>query len=185
MLKLRFLSILCLMLSAQVINAQLIKINTNDSLKKKRSFYDDFYWGSNFNLGLGFGFGSATSVDLSPFLAYKITKDVSIGMCGVYNYFGLNNGSASNLNINIYGGRVFTRVKVIGQIFAQGEAESLFLSTRTLNGKLQANGYYAGLGYDQTFDSKFGSFIVLLYNFEPTEINPFRLVYRVGFHIGF
>jgi hypothetical protein len=184
MIKLRFLFTITLLVSFQFMNAQLIKINNSDSLKRKRSFYDDFYWGSNFNLGLGFGNGAVSSIDISPFVGYKITKDVSIGMCGVYNYFGYNDG-IQRLNINIYGGRVFTRVKIISQIFAQGEAETLFLSERTLKGKLQANGYYAGLGYNQAFDGKFGSYFVLLYNFEQTEINPLPLVYRVGFHIGF
>jgi hypothetical protein len=184
MLKLRLLLLLMFMIGFQFMNAQIFKINSSDSLKKKRDFYKDFYWGSNFNLGVGFGSNSASSIDVSPFIGYKITKDVSVGMCGVYNYFGYNDG-LRRLNINIYGGRVFTRIKVISQVFAQGEAETLFLSEKSLKGKLQANGYYAGLGYNQSFESKFGSYFVLLYNFEPTEINPGFLVYRVGFHIGF
>jgi hypothetical protein len=184
MIKLRLLFTLLLFVGIQLMNAQIIKINRSDSLKKKRNFYDDFYWGTNFNLGLGFGAGAVSSVDISPFLGYKITKDVSVGMCAVYNYFGYYDGQR-NQSINIYGGRVFSRIKIISQIFAQGEAETVFLSAKTLNGKLQANGYYAGLGYNQAFDGKFGSYIVLLYNFQPTEINPSFLVYRVGFHIGF
>jgi hypothetical protein len=185
MLKLRFLlrTLLFLLLTNNTY-AQLIKVNGNDSLKKKRSFYEDFYWGSNFNLGLGFGFGGVTTVDISPFAAYKVTKDVSVGLCGVYNYFGFSTGNGFQ-SINIYGGRAFSRVKIFQQFFAQAEAESLYLSARTLRGKLQANGYFAGLGFDQSPGNKFSSFFVLLYNFEATEINPFPLVYRVGFHIGF
>ncbi len=184
MLNLRFLFAILFLCSLEFMNAQIFKVNSKDSLRKKRSFYEDFYWGSNFNVGLGFGGGAVSTIDVSPFLGYKITKDVSIGMCGVYNYFGYNDG-LTRQNINIYGGRVFSRIKIISQIFAQGEAETVFLSSRSISGKLQANGYYAGLGYNQAFDQKFGSYLVLLYNFEPTDINPGFIVYRIGFHIGF
>jgi hypothetical protein len=66
---------------------------------------DRFYWGGN----VGASFGSITFVDLSPLVGVRVTKQFSIGLGAIYNYYSYNYAGVK-YSTNLYGSRIYARV---------------------------------------------------------------------------
>ncbi|MBK6540563.1 MAG: hypothetical protein IPG10_04625 [Flavobacteriales bacterium] len=79
-----------------------------------------------FGGGLGLSFGSVTNIAIEPMVGYKITKNgkLSAGVGISYQYFRDNRGTYG-YETSIYGGRLFTRYRIIEQLFAHVEYNQL------------------------------------------------------------
>ncbi|MBL8011207.1 MAG: hypothetical protein JNJ64_11420 [Flavobacteriales bacterium] len=75
-----------------------------------------------FGGGLGLAFGSVTNIAVEPMVGYKITRNgkLSAGLGISYQYFR-DNRFAPAFETSVYGGRLFTRYRIIDQLFAHVE----------------------------------------------------------------
>ncbi len=79
-----------------------------------------------FGGGLGLSFGSVTNIAIEPMVGYKITKNgkLSVGVGISYQYFRDNRYTPA-FETSVYGGRLFTRYRIIEQLFAHAEYNQL------------------------------------------------------------
>ena len=88
--------------------------------KDFNSFKERLYVGGN----VGAWFGSSTYINISPLVGFKVTKELSFGVTGTYNYFSQTYNGQKFVS-TIYGFGVFGRYLVFENFFAQVGAESL------------------------------------------------------------
>jgi len=155
-------------------------------------FKDRLWYGGN--LGLGFGssqFRSDFNINIAPMVGYKITPNWSAGPRLDLGYFDtrFNFGTrVDRYNSFVFGGGVFTRYKVIWDVFIHVESgffEFPLLGT-DLSGnptvfKQVQNPVYVGLGYNAG-----GGEILLLYDVAAPGnaiVQPWDL--RFGFTFNF
>ncbi|MGZ5281668.1 MAG: hypothetical protein ACXWEY_05250 [Bacteroidia bacterium] len=151
---------------------------------KWRNFVRRLTFGGNF----GASFGTATFVDLSPILGYKITENWQAGVGGTYMYLGYR---PTKEGYSLYGGRVYSQYNVYKNLFAHVEYEALnvpdmrtgFTSRAWMNTPLFGGGYRSQIGRRSYFN------ITALYNLNwerNADIFPIYgspLVLRVGFSL--
>lgn len=79
-----------------------------------------------FGGGLGLSFGSITNIAIEPMVGYKITRNgkLSAGIGISYQYFRDNRYTPS-FETSVYGGRLFSRYRIIEQLFAHVEYNQL------------------------------------------------------------
>lgn len=95
--------------------------NENDSTKveKRWDFSDKLYTGG----GLGLNFGTTTVANISPIIGYNFTENFSSGIGVSYQYISNRFYSQS-----IIGGSIFSRYRILEQLFAHAEYETLSLT---------------------------------------------------------
>jgi hypothetical protein len=141
---------------------------------------------------LGLQFGTMTLINLSPMLGYNITKNLSAGIGGTYQYFRYKNVNYNNYTFTIheYGGRAFARYIVIYNIFAYAEYEMIntqrFDQYGTFNNdRIYISSTFIGPGYRERIGQKSYIFVMLLWNFNITPDSPYsNPVLRTGIEIG-
>lgn len=81
-----------------------------------------------FGGGVGIAFGTVTNIAVEPMVGYKVTRNgkLSTGIGASYQYFRDNQGNPP-YEASIYGGRVFSRYRIIEQLFAHAEYANLNL----------------------------------------------------------
>ncbi|HMQ77069.1 MAG TPA: hypothetical protein PKE21_13465 [Flavobacteriales bacterium] len=86
--------------------------------EQPRTLKDRIWFGG----GLGLAFGSVTNIAVEPLVGYKITRNgkLSAGLGISYQYFR-DNRFAPAFETSVYGGRLFTRYRIIEQLFAHVE----------------------------------------------------------------
>jgi hypothetical protein len=166
----------------------LLLLVTLEGIAQKSNWSDRVFFGG------GFGFNGGTdfiSVSLFPQLGYRITDRLSAGVGGMYQYV---NFRAANVELQNYGGSVFSRYIVFQNIFVTTEYEYLTFEV-PLNGsfnetdRLGFNSWFAGAGLAQPISRNASFVIVGLYNllYDPAESSPYDspFVFRVGVNVGF
>ncbi|MDR6237993.1 hypothetical protein [Aureibacter tunicatorum] len=154
-----------------------------------KSFWDDVYFGGNF--GLSFG-NQATSVLVEPLAGYNFTERFSGGLGISYQYYSYKDYFGVKQESNIYGGKIFSRYRVLENIFVHGEFENLSYQrviSRDSTGKYEylrewIPGLFFGGGFFQPFGKKGGMSLMVLYNVlydENTSPYPEPYVIRAGF----
>lgn len=149
------------------------------------SFWDKVTFGGN----IGASFGSATYVNISPMVGYRLTEDFTAGTGFTYIYL---NDKYWNYSTSIYGPRFFGQYAVFSNLFAYSELDILnvdYYNTveqrydRTwVANPLVGGGYRAALG-----PRSFMNFFVLYnlnWNANKDLVSPYRnspLIIRVGF----
>ena len=145
------------------------------------SFKDRLYTGGNFWAS----FGQTSTVEISPMLGYRITKNYSAGVGLKYNWFRVN--TVPVFSTSIYGGSLFNRYVFFDKIITHAELEVLnvevFNSFTTSERKWVPIGIVGG-GYASN-----GFQLMLLYDVIGNQNNPYqgifgqdsRLYMRVGF----
>lgn len=84
--------------------------------KQKAPFKDKVYFGG----GIGLSFGSYTRIAVYPMMGYKFTPKLSGGIELGYEYIS-DSRYSQQFNTSNYGASVFTRYRVIPQVFILAE----------------------------------------------------------------
>ena len=147
------------------------------------SFKERLYVGGN----VGAWFGSSTYINISPVVGCKVTKELSFGVTGTYNYYSQTYQGQKFVS-TIYGGGAFGRYLVFENFFLQIGAERLSVLDYTSpipNSRTWVDNILVGGGYRQKFSNN-GSFVAaLFYNINQTPLSPYpNPIIQVGFNIG-
>ncbi len=155
---------------------------------------DRFFFGGS----LGLQFGSATYIDVSPLVGYKITEKFHAGVGVTYIYFKVKD---SNYNYayetSIYGGRVFSRYYFLENFFGHAEFEVLNMDvprSRSIGGNTPPFDYVrdnitsvmVGGGYAQPIGTNAALMLMILWNLTEEQYSPYQNpIFRLGFSAGF
>jgi len=174
--RIRILCLLILGVSYSIkLNAQ---ENDYQSFQPRRSFI-----GGN----LGIQFGTLTILDVSPYLGFKLTNNLSIGAGFTYQYYKDSRGESSYTS-NIYGGRIFSSYTFIPEIFAYAEYEVLNIKIPIgyeEYARKNVSSILVGAGYRQMIGPNLYSDIMILWNLTESPDSPYaNPIYRVGLVIG-
>ncbi len=136
---------------------------------------------------LGLQFGTITILDISPYIGYELTNYLSMGAGFTYQYFRDGRGE-NKYSSSMYGGRLFSSVKIIPEIFAYAEYEILNLEIPNSSGneiRKNVSSVLVGGGYRQMIGPKMYSDIMILWNLTESDDSPYtNPIYRVGITIG-
>lgn len=98
------------------------KDTTNSESKDPFSLSDKLYFDGNFWAS----FGNQTNVNIAPKVGYKINDRLSAGIGVRYQYYSFKDYSTGyKESASFYGGSVFSRYKLIDQIFLMTEYEHM------------------------------------------------------------
>jgi len=155
---------------------------------------------------LWMGFGTYTFVDVNLVFGSQLTERINIGVSGKYQYIHDKRFINGNFETSVYGGSVFSQIAIIKDfrnlikvkahsgILAHLEYEFLnteynylyFNSTDLNNSRYWLHNILIGGGYFQQMGKKSKSFILILWNLNPDDRNPYTYPQlRIGFNIGF
>ena len=178
------LLILMLILVSEMTIGQNYEPNYGETTKPKNSFASHLYFGG----GLGLQFGTATLVEISPLVGYKITPKFSIGVSPTYKYYSYNYYGYGKIRTNVFGGSIFSRYFIFENVFAHVEYETLAYNTREPNQTAymqQYDSFFVGGGYNQRIGGNSAMYILVLWNLNDTQYSPYsNPVIRVGFSFG-
>lgn len=142
-----------------------------------------FYGGS-----LGLSFGNVTSVRLNPLIGYRLSPRLSAGFTGLYEYNSYNwNGLRQNYSN--YGGSVFSRFKVIPQLYAH--AEFSYISYEKIvpgEDRTALPFLFLGGGYLQRIGPNVYAYAQILFDVLQDSNSPYEdwtPFYSVGISVGF
>ena len=134
--------------------------------------------------GVGLWFSSAGAyVNLNPHVGYKITEKFSIGIGATYMYIS-DRRYAPPINLNVYGGNIFSRYLINNFLFAHAEYEPLNgnWDVPYSNERFFLHNVWAGGGFRQSGDHSSINIMALWnLNDEGYMQNP---QIRIGFSIG-
>lgn len=166
-------------------------VNTYSQEIQRSPFKERFYFGGN----LGLQFGSATYIDISPLVGYRITEKFSAGLGATYIYYNIKETAYNyGYETSIYGGRVFARYHFMENLFAHAETEVLNMDVpEIITGTNQYTlvrdnivSVLGGGGYAQPIGARSALIVMLLWNFTEDQYSPYENpIFRVGFNAGF
>jgi len=180
--------------------------NTENTEEETKEPY--FFWGGNLLLA----FGNLDLVDINVLFGNQLTERISLGIGGKYQYynekrnFDPDNISSSNFEAHTYGGSVFLQFAVVKDfreilplktqsgIILHAEYELLntkfnyihFDAPDSDKDRYWLHNYLLGGGYVQHMGKKAKSWIILLWNLQKTEDNPYEYPqFKIGFSVAF
>ncbi len=152
---------------------------------------DRFFFGGS----LGLQFGSATYIDVSPLVGYKITEKLHAGLGVTYIYYKVKDSYYNySYETSIYGGRVFGRYYILDNLFAHTEFEVLNMEVPSEIGGTGNFDYVrdnitslmVGGGYAQPIGSNAALTLMILWNLTEEQYSPYQNpIFRLGFSAGF
>jgi len=156
--------------------------------------YDDLlpYKNSYFTGGsLGLQFGSVVLVDVSPQFGFYPLEHISVGTGFTYQYIS-DRRYSPRLDINVYGGRVFSRfyLPVFESLFAHLEYEYMAYRTNLFNMNndlewITMNNFLVGAGYRQRIGGRSAVNLMVLWNFNESVYSLYtNPILRIGADIG-
>ncbi len=140
---------------------------------------------------LGLMFGSYTAISIEPLIAYKITPRISAGAILTYEYIGDNTNQASHYTASNYGASVFSRFRVIPQIYLHAEFSEMNYKTSGSSGYIVRHMVpflFLGGGFSQQISQNTWMNAQLLFDVLQNENSPYARgtpFYSVGFGVGF
>jgi len=143
---------------------------TSTSKKEKEPMKNRWVLGGNFG---GF-IGQVSFVQLNPMLGYKLTENLTTGV-------GLNYilAGSQSVTMNIVGGSVWSRYKILPNLYVHSEFEHLQISAKILGNeayRATAPVFMVGGGYLQ---GNFG--VTVLYDFIQDPDSPYQTpIIRIG-----
>jgi hypothetical protein len=136
---------------------------------------------------LGIQFGTLTILDVSPFLGYKLTNNLSIGAGFTYQFYK-DSRAEPTYSSNIYGGRIFSSYIFIPEVFAYAEYEVLNIKIPIgyeEYARKNVSSVLVGAGYRQMIGPNLYSDIMILWNLTESPDSPYsNPIYRIGLVIG-
>jgi len=154
---------------------------------------------------LWMGFGSYTYVDVNLVFGSQLTERINLGLSGKYQYLNDKRSVSGNFETSVYGGSVFSQISVVKDfrnvikvkshsgIIAHLEYEFLntkynyiyFNDTDTDKSRYWLHNVLIGGGYFQQMSQKAKSYIIILWNLNPNNKNPYTYPQlRVGFSVA-
>lgn len=153
--------------------------------KKQSSFkMSKIFIGGN----LGLTFGSVTSIRINPLLGYNLTPKLSAGITGLYEYNSYDT-YVGRQNYSNYGGSVFSRFRVIPQLYAH--AEFSYISYEKIIYGEDRTGVpflFLGGGYAQRIGGNTFAYAQILFDVLQDKNSPYAdwaPFYSVGVSVGF
>jgi len=154
-------------------------------------FKDRIFIGGN----LGLQFGSATYIDISPLVGYKITEKLQAGIGVTYIYYKVKDTYYNYAyETSIYGGRLFSRYYFLDNVFGHGELEVLNMEVpQDIAGtgnfdyvRDNITSVMVGGGYAQPIGSNAALVLMVLWNLTEEQYSPYQNpIFRIGFTAGF
>jgi len=188
------ISFILLLLSTEVLG--------QDNDDNKRDQFKPYLFSGG---SLWMGFGSYTYVDVNLVLGSQITERINLGLSGKYQYLNDKRSVSGNFETSVYGGSIFSQISIIKDfrniikvkshsgIIAHLEYEFLntkynyiyFSDTDTDKSRYWLHNVLIGGGYFQQMSQKAKSYIIILWNLNPNNKNPYTYPQlRVGFSIA-
>ncbi|MEA2106852.1 MAG: hypothetical protein U9P82_09080 [Bacteroidota bacterium] len=182
------------------------KITKNTEKEEIKEPY--FFWGGNLLLA----FGNLDLVDINVLFGNQLTERIALGISGKYQYyndkrnFDPSISSTGNFEAHTYGGSVFLQFAVVKDfrkilplktqsgIIIHAEYELLntkfnyihFDAPDSNKDRYWLHNYLLGGGYVQHIGKKAKSWIILLWNLQKTEDNPYEYPqFKIGFSVAF
>ncbi len=158
---------------------------TRDAPKKEfESFEDRLYYGGN----VGASFGTTTFLNLSPLIGCKITKDFSMGIGAIYNYYSTSI-YGQKYTTSIYGGSTFARYNVLENLFLQAGIDHInvpdYYNYTKLDSRIWIDNVLVGGGYKQSIGGNANMIAMIFYNLNQTQYSPNRNpIIQIGFNVG-
>lgn len=145
-----------------------------------------------FGGGLTAQFGNVIAVGASPTIGYKFNNKWMAGIGADYLYYSFND---VDYHTSIYGGNIFTRYKVLNNLFLHGEYGFTNWEVPVYDLVKKYYSYqrrnvpslYVGAGYSQPISDNASFNIMALYDLLHTSysFNPYPYTFRVGINVGF
>ena len=160
--------------------AEPIKYNNS-----KASFKKLYFGGS-----MGFSFGNYTSVRIYPLIGYKVTPKLSAGFKFMYEYAKSNYYSESK-TYNNYGASIFSRYRIIPQIYLHAEYSYMNYQSYKFNGESYRYGVpylLLGGGFVQRIGASSFAYAEILFDVLNDSNSPYAEwapFYSVGVSVGF
>lgn len=151
------------------------------------TFKDRIYYGG----GLGLTFGTITSININPMVGYKFTPKFSGGVSIMYQYFKRND-DLYDYESNSYGASVFSRYRIVEQLYAHVEYANINYDFFTINGEQAFRKWVPFLLVGGGYSSRVGSNTVLyaqvLFDVIQDQNSPYpkgQPIFSVGVGVGF
>lgn len=162
-----------------------------DGVDESTPFKDRIFIGGN----LGLQFGSATYIDISPLVGYKITERIHAGIGATYIYYKVKDSYYNYAyETSIYGGRLFGRYYFLETLFGHAEFEVLNMDVpEEISGTPNFNyvrdnitSVMVGGGYAQPIGENSALILMVLWNLTEEQYSPYQNpIFRIGFSAGF
>lgn len=137
---------------------------------------------------LGLTFGSVTSVRINPLIGYNLTPKLSAGITGLYEYNSYETYYGRQ-NYSNYGGSVFSRFRVIPQLYAQAEFSYISYEQIVLGEDRTGVPFlFLGGGYAQRIGGNTFAYAQILFDVLQDKNSPYAdwaPFYSVGVSVGF
>jgi hypothetical protein len=157
------------------------------SAVKKAVKISKFYYGGYINLT----FGSYTAIGIEPLIAYKITPKLSTGAILTYEYISDNSTPGYTYNSSNYGASIFTRYRVIPQVYIHAEFSEMKYDSNNSNGydsRYWVPFLLLGGGFSQQISENAWLNTQILFDVIQNEYSPYSPgvpFYSIGFGVGF
>jgi hypothetical protein len=156
--------------------------------KEKREFDTRHYIGGS----SGLQFGTVININVAPHYGFYVLPRLSFGIGGSYQYYS-NASYSPPVQINIWGGSLFSRLDIIDQLYIHGEYQVLTYKTDMFSPlrnieQIVSNNALIGAGYRQLFSdmAKDCAYIMILFNLNDTFDTPYtNPVFRIGLEFHF
>jgi len=177
------------MLSAQdtsAVGAQDTSVVKSAPKTKNVAAKNKIYYGGN----IGLSFGNYTMIAIRPLIAYKITPKLSAGVRLSYEYVS-DKRYSETYNTSNYGASVFTRYRIIPQIYAHAEFAALNYELYNELGESQREWLpflLIGAGYSQRLGGNVYAFVEVLFDVLQSDKSPYRNwepFTSIGIGVGF
>ena len=154
---------------------------------KKAVKESKFYYGGYLNLT----FGSYTAIGIEPLIAYKITSKLSTGAILTYEYISDNTNPGYTYNSSNYGGSIFSRYRIIPQVYFHAEFSEMKYDSNNSNGynsRYWVPFLFLGGGYSQQLSQNTWMNTQIVFDVIQNENSPYAHgvpFYSIGFGVGF
>ena len=188
-----------ILITTHQVDAQKNKNIKNKSEEETKELY--LFWGGS----LWMGFGAYTYVDVNVIFGTQLTERLSIGLSGKYQYYNDKRSIYGDFESSVYGGSVFSQFAVVKDFrnlikvkghsgiithveyeFLNTEYNYIYFNDPDLNyDRYWLHNILIGGGYVQQMGRGSKSYIILLWNINETDDNPYTYPQlRIGFSIA-
>lgn len=158
-------------------------LNNRSAPSEFDAFKDRIFFGGSFGAWLG----STTYVNASPFVGFHVTKKLSFGLGGTYNYYK-ETYMGSKYVSTVYGSNAFARYMITENFFAQAQWDRLSVPDYTspfIDQRAWVHNLLIGGGYRQMFTDRAGFIAMIFYNANQTPLSPYtNPIVQIGFNIN-
>ena len=182
-MKMIYLLILALIISFGSFAQDTIQVEETTPAKLDKS---KIYYGGYLNLS----FGSYTVIGVQPLVGYKISPAFSVGGQLTYEYFS-DNRYADNYSTSNYGASLFSRYRVVPQLYAHAEFSAMKYDLYYYSGggdRKWVPFLFLGGGYSQQITRNTWLNAQVLFDVLQNKNSPYSSwepFYSIGFGVGF